>query len=130
MSASRALSVLPRRNTLIPKKNAAIAAPRQSAPTERSVTSTLDERVKSGLFKGVQKRDLLLSLSLAAGGIFHHLVCKGKNCGCQVSVRIVESEDPAFTKDMFVDQFMGDFQGMLDGILDGLDGLNEPSDRK
>lgn len=121
MSASRALSVLPKRNTLIPKKSISFRAPHEPESPERSVTAILDERVKSGLLKGVQKRDLLLSFSLAAGGIFHHLVCKGKNCGCQVSVRIVESEDPAFTKDMFFEQFIGDFQGMLDRILDQQD---------
>lgn len=124
MSQSRALSVLPKRNTLIPKKSVVLTAPPVSAPKERSVTSILDERVKSGLLKSVQKRDILLSVSLAVGGIFHHLVCKAKKCNCEVSVRIVESEDPAFTKDMFVDQFTGDFQRMFDRIMETSDGLH------
>lgn len=121
MSQSRSLSVLPKHNTLIPSRSAAITAPPVSARKERSVTSILDERVKSGLLKGVQKRDILLSMSLAIGGVFHHVACKKKRCDCQVSVRIVESEDPAFTKDMFFDQFIGDFSGMIGRILAGSD---------
>lgn len=121
MSASRALSVLPKHNTLIPKKSAILTAPPALMPKERSVTSILDERVKSGLLKGVQKRDLLLSVSLALGGVFHHVACKKKRCDCQVSVRIVESEDPAFTRDMFLDQFFVDFNVMMGRILDRSD---------
>jgi len=141
MSKNRSLTVLPARNSLIPRKSVAfIGGPkieRLKGVPKKTIYEWMDEPIGSGILKGVSRKSVLMSAGIALGGLIHYLSCDEKDHrNCKISMEIMETDDPRIAKawhDRFWNDFFGDPEDplgrMMRDVLAGTDDRRTPSRR-